>query len=109
MVVSRGGLIALLAALVLGAGFLVTRIDLRETDPMILAGGVLAVIVVGAIAAFAVEGVLEMIDRTYAHGRGVHEAWAHMSGRDVLLYSTTDALIFGKMYRALQRAIEQSE
>jgi hypothetical protein len=109
MLLSRGGLIAVMILLLVGVGFAARRVNLHDTDPMVLAGGILAVIVVAAAAAFALEGVLNMIDRTYEHGRGVHEIWARIGTQDVELFRTTDALIFGKVYRSLQRAIEQSD
>jgi hypothetical protein len=62
--------------------------------------------VVGAIAAFAVESVLGLVDRTHEHGQGVHEIWARTPHGDVLIFQSTDTLRFGQAYRALQRAID---
>lgn len=106
MVATRGGLVMILVALLVGVAVAVQRVSLRGADPMMLAGGVLAVIVVGAVAAFAVEGVLGLVDRTHEHGRGVHEIWARTAHGDLLIFQSTDSLRFGQAYRALQRAID---
>lgn len=60
-----------------------------------------------AAAGFAIDPVLDRLDRGHEHGNGVHEVWARTDGREVLLLRTTDSLRFGRVYRALGRAIEQ--
>jgi hypothetical protein len=106
MVATRGGLVMVLVALVVGIGVAVWRVSVRGADPKVLAGGILAVIVVGAVAAFAIESVLGLVDRTHEHGQGVHEIWARTAHGDVLIFQSTDSLRFGQAYRALQRAID---
>ena len=46
------------------------------------------------------------MDRSYARGSRQLEIWARWRGREVRLLSTRDALRFGQIYRALQRAME---
>lgn len=55
------------------------------------------------------EFPLMALERSYDRGSAVHEIWVQCRGADVLLLRTNDALRFGQIYRALQRALEQSE
>ncbi|MFD0747981.1 DUF6232 family protein [Phytohabitans flavus] len=55
------------------------------------------------------EFPLMALERSYDRGSAVHEIWVQCRGMDVLLVRTNDALRFGQIYRALQRALEQSE
>lgn len=55
------------------------------------------------------EFPLMALERSYDRGSAVHEIWVQCRGMDVLLLRTNDALRFGQIYRALQRALEQSE
>lgn len=57
---------------------------------------------VGPLADF----LLERMDRSYARGARRLEIWATWRGQPVRLLETDDALRFGKIYRALQRALE---
>ena len=57
---------------------------------------------VGPVADF----LLEYMDRSYARGSRQLEIWARWRGREVRLLNTRDALRFGQVYRALQRAME---
>lgn len=57
---------------------------------------------VGPLADF----LLERMDRSYARGARTLEIWATWRGQPVRLLETDDALRFGKIYRALQRALE---
>jgi hypothetical protein len=59
---------------------------------------------VGPLADF----MLERMDRSYARGSRSLEIWATWRGQQVLLLQTGDALRFGQIYRALQRALEGS-
>jgi hypothetical protein len=109
MLATRGGAVLLVIGLLIAAGAAARRIDFSgEQQTMYIAGGILAVIVIGGIVAFSVEGLLDLLDRAHDHGRGVHEIWVRTVGGDSMIYSTTDAPKFGQIYRALQRAVEQS-
>jgi hypothetical protein len=75
-----------------------------------LAAVVVAVCVVGAIAlAPLAELPLSWLERSYDRGVGVHELWVRLPDRDVMLLRTSDALRFGQIYRAVQRAVEEDE
>ncbi|PZF98362.1 DUF6232 family protein [Micromonospora deserti] len=70
------------------------------------------VIVAGcAVGALALTPFLEIplgwLDRSYERGSRVHELWVQHHGRELLLLRTPDALRFGQIYRAVQRAVEQ--
>ncbi|WP_432835932.1 DUF6232 family protein [Dactylosporangium sp. CA-092794] len=109
MIGTRGGAVLLVLGLLAAAGVAARRIDFGgEQRTMYIAGGILAVVVVGGIAAFCVEGLLDLLDRAHDHGKGVHEIWVRTREGDSMIYSTTDAPKFGQIYRALQRAVEQS-
>ena len=78
----------------------------------ISAGGRVALILgaclVGLLAAPLADVLLERVDRSYARGARTREIWATWRGSRVLLVRTEDALRFGQIYRALQRASEQA-
>ena len=107
VLVSRGTAVALVVALIVVGARAARRIDLSgDQKVMLVAGGILAIIVLGGIAAFAVEWLLELVDRTHDRRHGRNEMWVRVDGVDRLIYSTTDTTRFGQVYRALQRAIE---
>ncbi|WBB70558.1 DUF6232 family protein [Micromonospora sp. WMMD812] len=64
-----------------------------------------------AVGALALTPFLEVplgwLDRSYERGNRVHELWVQHHGREELLVRTPDALRFGQIYRAVQRAMEQ--
>lgn len=63
------------------------------------------------LLALAVLPFLEIplgwLDRSYERGSRVHELWVQAQGRELLLLRTPNALRFGQIYRAVQRAVEQ--
>lgn len=67
---------------------------------------VLGAVVVGLLAGPLADVLLEQLDRSYARGARQVEIWALWRGSPVLLLRTADQLRFGKIYRALQRALE---
>jgi len=71
-----------------------------------------AVVCASALVGLAVgplaDVLLERMDRSYARGTRDLQIWADVAGRPVLLLHTRDALRFGQIYRALQRATESS-
>ncbi|ABP53674.1 DUF6232 family protein [Salinispora tropica] len=58
-----------------------------------------------AVAPF-LEIPLGWLDRSYERGNRVQELWVQAHGRELLLLRTPDALRFGQIYRAVQRAVE---
>ena len=113
---SRGGyvLVTRIGAVTLAVGLLaVALVTLFTTDfgPYtwyVLSAAAFIATVLAAAAGFGVDPLLELLDRSHERGHGVHEIWARVGGKNVLIFSTMDALRFGKVYRALQRAIEHS-
>ncbi|MCZ7473615.1 DUF6232 family protein [Micromonospora sp. WMMC273] len=63
---------------------------------------VLVGLAVGPLADF----LFEHLDRSYARGSREMEMWAQWRGRPVRLLHTRDAMRFGQVYRAVQRAVE---
>jgi hypothetical protein len=109
MIATRGGAVLLVIGLLVGAGMALRRVDFDAGQrTMYVAGGILGIIVVGGIIAFSLEGLLDLLDRAHDHGKGVHEIWVRTREGDSMIYSTTDSPKFGQIYRALQRAVEQS-
>src|SRR4051794_37676931 len=109
MLGTRGGAILLVIGLLIAAGTAARRLDFGgERRTMYIAGGILAVVLIGGVAAFCLEFLLDLLDRAHDHGKGVHEIWVRTTGGDAMIYSTTDSPKFGQIYRALQRAVEQS-
>jgi hypothetical protein len=108
MLLSRGTAVLVVVALLVTAGIGARNIDFGGR-PMVVAGAILGGLVVLGIAAFAVEFLLEAVDRTHEQGRGHHEIWVQSGGREFMLYTTTDSVRFAQIYRALQRALESLE
>lgn len=69
-------------------------------------------LLVGLLAGPLLDYVLEHVDRSYARGAHEYEIWAEPRGGDgwrgapVRLWHTRDALRFGRVYRAIERAVE---
>jgi len=109
-VLGRGVLVLLLSlpplvALVCVVSLVYSAQD-RGNWPVVLT--IIGACVVGALAlAPFLELPLGWLDRSYERGSSVHELWVQHRGQEILLLSTPDALRFGQIYRAVQRAIEQ--
>ncbi|MGK5678890.1 DUF6232 family protein [Actinoplanes sp. URMC 104] len=88
------GLLGIAVALVIDAS--------TATTIALVGGGVL----VGLATAPLADVLLERVDRSYDRGSRVREIWARTPHGDLLLLSTPDAARFGRIYRALQRALE---
>ncbi|MEV5692243.1 DUF6232 family protein [Micromonospora globbae] len=92
-----------LVAAVLGIA-LAIRLDRSPTVTVAIVGvSVLVGLAVGPVADF----LFEHLDRSYARGSRQRELWVRWRGRPVQLLCTGDALRFGQIYRAVQRAVEQ--
>ncbi|MGK5442285.1 DUF6232 family protein [Micromonospora sp. URMC 105] len=102
----RGALGAALAgplvAAVLGVALAVWLHRSPTVTIAIVGVSVLVGLAVGPLADF----LFEHLDRSYARGSRQLEMWARWRGRPVLLLSMGDALRFGQVYRAVQRAME---
>ncbi|MGW4463139.1 DUF6232 family protein [Micromonospora sp. NPDC004704] len=99
------GLIGPVVAAVLGIG-----LAIRFHSSFILT---LAIIGVSCLVGFAVGPVadllLEFLDRSYTRGSHRLEIWVRWHGQPVRVLQTHDALKFGQIYRALQRAVEHRQ
>jgi hypothetical protein len=105
-VAGRGALaLAILIPILVGAlGILVAlAIDASTSTTLALAGGGL---LAGLAAAPLADVLLEFVDRSYDRGSRSLEIWGRVRGSDVLLLHTADAQRFGRIYRALQRALD---
>lgn len=77
-------------------------------------GGLVPRLILGALAAMLALATLPLLDlvlggveKTYDRGTRVREIWVRWRGAQVLLLRTGDQARFGRIYRALQRAVEQ--
>jgi Family of unknown function (DUF6232) len=107
-VAGRGALgLTMLVPVVLALIGVVVALSLHVsvTTTVVLVG---VAVLVGLGAGPLADVVLEHVDRSYARGSHEYEIWADWRGTPVLLLHTRDALRFGQVYRALQRAIEPS-
>jgi hypothetical protein len=108
-VAGRGalGLAMIVPVLAGGLGILIAlTVDASVATTIALVGGG---ILLGLAALPLADVLLERMDRSYARGSRNLEIWADVRGARVLLLRTDDALRFGKIYRALQRALERGE
>jgi hypothetical protein len=105
-VAGRGALgLTILAPLVVGGLGIAVAVLMHASRSWTLAligGGLLAGLATVPVA----DLVLDRVDRS--HDRGSHELeiWARTTRGDVLLLRTRDRARFGRIYRALQRALE---
>lgn len=52
------------------------------------------------------EWMLHRVDDSYDKGDAIYEIWAQTQGRKVMLLRLADITRFGKIYRAIERALE---
>jgi uncharacterized protein DUF6232 len=110
IIVARILLVVGVLAGIAARGVAMRKLDLsRHHSTMVLAGAVLVLVLAGMVGLFVVEGVLTLIERSYDRGSAEHQIWARVYDDDILLFATRDKQKFGKIYRALQRAIERSD
>lgn len=94
-----------LVAAVLGVGLAVWLHRSPVVTLAIVGASVLVGLGVGPLADF----LFEHLDRSYARGSRQLEMWARWRGQPVRLLRTGDALRFGQIYRAVQRAMESGQ
>ena len=67
----------------------------------------------GVLLLFLLAPVLEFplmaLERSYDRGTEVREIWVRWKDRDLMLLRTSDSARFGRIYRAIERAIELDE
>lgn len=93
-----------LVAAVLGIGLAVWLHRSAVVTIAIVGASVLIGLGIGPLA----DVLFEHLDRSYARGSRELEMWARWRGRPVRLLHTGDALRFGQIYRAVQRAMESN-
>ncbi|GHJ56193.1 DUF6232 family protein [Micromonospora chersina] len=93
-----------LVAAVLGIGLAVWLHRSAVVTIAIVGASVLVGLGVGPLA----DVLFEHLDRSYARGSREWEMWARWRGQPVRLLRTGDALRFGQIYRAVQRAMESA-
>jgi Family of unknown function (DUF6232) len=106
-VAGRGALgAAMLSPVVVGLAGIAVALVLHAsaaTTVALVGGGILA----GLAAAPLADVLLDRVDRSYDRGSRSLEIWAAVPGGEVLLLRTDDAQRFGRIYRALQRALDR--
>ncbi|MCW3815422.1 DUF6232 family protein [Micromonospora sp. DR5-3] len=90
------------AAALVGVGL---AIWLRPS-PVVMVAVVGASVLVGLGVGPLADVLFEHLDRSYDRGSRELEMWARWRGRPVRLLRSGDALRFGQIYRAVQRAME---
>jgi hypothetical protein len=107
LILGRFVLVMAVIGIIAGAGVAMRDVDISGYDSTtVLVGAVVGVVLAGIVGLFLVEGVITLIERSYEKGGAEHQIWARHFDTDILLFATRDKLRFGKIYRALQRAIE---
>ncbi|MBB2942092.1 hypothetical protein FB565_001805 [Actinoplanes lutulentus] len=106
-VIAWRGALGLTILLPLVAGLLAIGVALvieatLATTLALVVGGIL----LGLAAVPVADLMLERVDRSYDRGSRSLEIWGRVPGGDVLLLRTDNAQRFGRVYRALQRALE---
>ncbi|BEL11650.1 hypothetical protein Q0Z83_098410 [Actinoplanes sichuanensis] len=106
-VIAWRGALGLAVLLPLLVGALAVTVALLLDMPL---GTTVAMVVGGILVGLAVvpvaDLILESVDRSYDRGTRTLEIWGRVRGGDVLLMRTDNAQRFGRIYRALQRALE---
>jgi hypothetical protein len=96
-----GGLLAAIGVIYL----LATSLGQAASAGRVLLPLAVVVVLIG-FAGPIIEMAMHRIDDTHDQGSEVREIWALINGVEQLLVRESDAHRFGKIYRALQRAIE---
>ncbi|GGL87708.1 MULTISPECIES: DUF6232 family protein [Micromonospora] len=103
----RGALGAALAAPLVAALLGIALALWLDRSPTVTVAIVGAATLVGLGVGPLADFLFEYLDRSYARGSRERELWVRWRGTPVRLLTTPDALRFGQIYRAVQRAVEQ--
>ncbi|MGN9777738.1 DUF6232 family protein [Micromonospora sp. H33] len=109
VVAGRGAIGAALAGPLVAAGLGIALALWLDRSPTVTIGIVGASVLVGLAVGPVADFLFEHLDRSYARGSRQLEIWARWRGQPVQLLSTGDALRFGQIYRAVQRAVEAGQ
>jgi hypothetical protein len=108
-IANRGVLgLAMLLPIVVGALAVVIAV-VAHAPVAVTAGLIGGGILVGLAAVPLADLLLDHVDRSYDRGSRPREIWGRTRHGEVLLLRTADAARFGRIYRALQRALEPTE
>lgn len=107
---ARVALIAVLTAPVIVGAVLLTNLLAPGYGILTQIAIAVILIAVGVLLLFLLAPLLEFplmaLERSYDRGTEVKEIWVRWRNRDLMILRTADAARFGRIYRALQRAIE---
>lgn len=110
---ARAGLIALLTAPVLIGAVVAATVIGAERSLGAQIGLVVLFVVLGLVLLMLLAPLLEFplmaLERSYDRGTSVREIWVRWHHHDLMLLRTTDSARFGKIYRAIQRAVEHTD
>ncbi|MBM0234188.1 hypothetical protein JNW91_21480 [Micromonospora sp. STR1_7] len=109
VLVGRGAIGAALAGPLIAAVLGVAVAVWLHRSPTVTIAIVGASVLVGLAVGPVADSLFEHLDRSYARGSRQLEIWARWRGQPVRLLRTGDALRFGQIYRAVQRAVEHSQ
>ncbi|MDM4722855.1 DUF6232 family protein [Micromonospora sp. WMMA1363] len=109
VLVGRGAIGAALAGPLVAAALGVALALLLGRSPTVTIAIVGASVLVGLAVGPVADFLFEHLDRSYVQGSRQCEIWARWRGRPVRLVRTGDAVRFGRIYRAVQRAVEAGE
>ncbi|PZF98361.1 DUF6232 family protein [Micromonospora deserti] len=102
----RGAIGAALAGPLVAAALGIALAAWLGRSPTVTVAIVGASVLVGLAVGPLADYLFEHLDRSYARGSRQLEIWARWRGQPVRLLRTGDALRFGQIYRAVQRAVE---
>lgn len=102
----RGALgLSLLAPVIttIAAVVVAMQLELNTATRVVI---IAAALLVGLGTALLLDPVLDRMDASFDRGLYLHEIWVERKGVEVRLLATRDAARFGRIYRALQRAVD---
>lgn len=112
----RLGRLALIAVLVLpmvAGALMLGRFVGEQYGTAAMAGAVALVLLIGLVLLMLLSPLIEYpmmaLERSYDRGTTVHEIWVRWHDQEMMLVRTADAARFGRIYRAIERAIERDE
>lgn len=103
--IAHRGMLGVTILIPLAVGLLGATVGLVLHAPLWVIG---VCVLIGLAGVPVADLVLDRVDRSYDRGSRLLEIWATTPSGDVLLLRTADAARFGRIYRALQRALEPS-
>ncbi|MFG2045865.1 DUF6232 family protein [Micromonospora sp. NPDC048935] len=109
VLVGRGAIGAALAGPLVAAALGIALAVWLHRSPTVTIAIVGASVLVGLAVGPVADFLFEHLDRSYTRGSRQLEIWARWRGQPVRLLRTGDALRFGQIYRAVQRAVEHSQ